>query len=52
MVLDGAILVLDSGKGVQSSSVIVYAADLEGTRARVLDHGGTLVRGELPLLAP
>lgn len=35
---------LSSSAATGSALVIVYAADLEGTRARVLDSGGTLVR--------
>jgi predicted enzyme related to lactoylglutathione lyase len=35
---------LSSSAASGSALVIVYAADLEGTRARVLENGGTLVR--------
>ena len=35
---------LSSSAAAGSALVIMYAADLEGTRARVLEHGGTLVR--------
>lgn len=44
--LDGGFYRTDLSSSAASGAalVIVYAADLEGTRARVLDHGGTLVR--------
>ena len=35
---------LSSSAAGGSALVVVYADDLEGTRARVLDNGGTLVR--------